>query len=177
MAYPKITVNTGLSLEIIASDSLPIPSPGLPVISGSTTAATANKLVDVGADFSEVEIGDIVYNTTDNTSATVTAIDTSTILSISSDIFTSPEAYTIFLGGPNGSSRIDSSEGCLLYVGSNDATMDIAKSYVDIKVQTTAGNDITFANFPVGSYLPIQIIKLYTTGTDAASRNSCIAIW
>lgn len=177
MAYPKITVNTGLAQEVISSDTLPIPSPNIPVLSGTTTAATANKLVDVGADFSNVSVGDIVYNTKDDTSATVTAIDTSTILSLSADIFTSPEEYKIFLGGPNGSSRIDSSEGCLLYVGSNDATMDIAKSYVDIKVQTTAGNDITFANFPVGSYLPIQILKLYTTGTDAASRNSCIAIW
>jgi hypothetical protein len=177
MAYPKITVNTGFALEIIASDTLPIPAPDVPVISGTTTAATTDKLVDVGADFSEVEVGDIVYNTTDNTSATVVAIDSSTILEVSADIFTSPEAYTIFLGGPNGSSRINSSDGCLLYVGSNDATMDVAKSYVDIKVQTTAGSDITFANFPVGNYLPIQILKLYTTGTDAASRNSCIAIW
>lgn len=177
MAYPKITVNTGFALEIIASDTLPIPASDVPVISGTTTAATTDKLVDVGADFSEVEIGDIVYNTTDNTSATVVAIDSSTILEVSADIFTSPEAYTIFLGGPNGSSRINSSDGCLLYVGSNDATMDVAKSYVDIKVQTTAGSDITFANFPVGNYLPIQILKLYTTGTDAASRNSCIAIW
>jgi hypothetical protein len=177
MAYPKITVNTGLALEVISSDTLPIPDPDVPVISGTTTAATTDKLVDVGADFSEVEVGDIVYNTTDNTSATVVAIDSSTILEVSADIFTSPEAYTIFLGGPNGSSRINSSDGCLLYVGSNDATMDVAKSYVDIKVQTTAGSDITFANFPVGNYLPIQILKLYTTGTDAASRNSCIAIW
>ena len=177
MAYPKITVNTGFALEIIASDTLPIPASDVPVISGTTTAATTDKLVDVGADFSEVEIGDIVYNTTDNTSASVVAIDSSTILEVSADIFTSPEAYTIFLGGPNGSSRINSSDGCLLYVGSNDATMDVEKSYVDIKVQTTAGSDITFANFPVGNYLPIQILKLYTTGTDAASRNSCIAIW
>lgn len=177
MAYPKITVNTGLAQEVISSDTLPIPSPSLPVLSGTTTAATTDKLVDVGADFSNVNVGDIVYNTKDDTSASVVAIDSSTILEVSADIFTSPEEYKIFLGGPNGSSRIDSSEGCLLYVGSNDATMDVAKSYVDIKVQTTAGNDITFANFPVGSYLPIQIIKLYTTGTDAASRNSCIAIW
>ena len=177
MAYPKITVNTGLAQKVISSNTLPIPSPDLAQLTGRTTATTANKLVDVGADFSNVSVGDIIYNTTDNTSATVTAIDTSTILSISSDIFTSPEAYTIFLGGPNGSSRIDSSEGCLLYVGSNLTTMDIAKSYVFIKVQTVAGSDITFENFPVGNYLPIQIIKLYTTGTDAASRNSCIAIW
>ncbi len=177
MAYPKITVNTGLAQEVISSDTLPIPSPDLAKLTGTTTAATTDKLVDVGADFSNVSIGDVVYNTTDNTSASVVAIDSSTILEVSADIFTSPESYTIFLGGPNGSSRIDSSEGCLLYVGSNDATMDVAKSYVDVKVQTTAGSDVTFANFPVGNYLPIQIIKLYTTGTDAASRNSCIAIW
>tara|TARA_B100000497_G_scaffold66439_2_gene75054 strand:- start:3590 stop:4123 length:534 start_codon:yes stop_codon:yes gene_type:complete len=177
MAYPKITVNTGLSLELIASDTLPIPSPGLPVISGTTTAATTDKLVDVGADFSEVEVGDIVYNTTDNTSASVVAIDSSTILEVSADIFTSPEAYTIFLGGPNGSSRINSAEGCLLYVGSSDATMDIAKSYVDVKVKTIAGSIVTFSNFPVGEYLPVQILQLFSTGTDSAARNNSLAIW
>jgi len=177
MAYPKITVNTGFALEIIASDTLPIPASDVPVISGTTTAATTDKLVDVGADFSEVEIGDIVYNTTDNTSATVVAIDSSTILEVSADIFTSPEAYTIFLGGPNGSSRINSAEGCLLYVGSSDATMDIAKSYVDVKVKTIAGSIVTFSNFPVGEYLPVQILQLFSTGTDSAARNNSLAIW
>jgi len=178
MAYPKITVNTGLAQEVISSDTLPIPSPNLPVLSGNNTANTEDKLVDVGADFSNVEVNDIVYNTATGTIATVTAVSP-TILDISANIFLNApnDTYIVFLGGPNGSSRIDSSEGCLLYVGSNDTTMDIAKSYVDIKVQTTAGSDITFANFPVGNYLPIQILKLYTTGTDAASRNSCIAIW
>ena len=68
MAYPKITVNTGLVLNPIASDTLPIPSPDLPQLSGSTTAATSSKLVDVGADFSNVEVNDIIkltniYNT------------------------------------------------------------------------------------------------------------------
>ena len=56
MAYPKITVNTGLVLNPIASDTLPIPSPDLPQLSGTTTAATSSKLVDVGADFSNVEL-------------------------------------------------------------------------------------------------------------------------
>ena len=185
MAYPKITVNTGLAREIIASDTIPIPAPDLPVLSGTTTAATANKLVDVGADFSNVSVNDIVYNTTDNTSATVTAIDTSTILSVSADIFTSPEDYEIFLGGPNGSLRINSAEGCLLYVGSSasilqDITPGAGTSdprYVNIRVKTISGNSITFENFPVGNYLPIQILQLYSTSTTAAARNTCIAIW
>jgi len=177
MAYPKITVNTGLALQVSASDTIAIPSPGLTQITGTTTATTASKLVDVGADFSTVSVGDIVYNTTDNTSVTVTAIDTSTILSVSADIFTSPEGYTIFLGGPNGSLVINSSEGCLLYVGSSEATPTIANSYVDIKVKTVAGSVVTFTNFPVGEYLPLQVLQLYATGTDSSSANNCIAIW
>ena len=185
MAYPKITVNTGLAREIIASDTIPIPTPDLPILSGTTTAATASKLVDVGADFSTVSVGDIVYNTTDDTIATVTAIDTSTILSVSANIFTSPEDYKIFLGGPNGSSRIDSSEGCLLYVGSSESILqDITPGagtadprYVNIRVKTTAGNFITFENFKVGNYLPIQVVQLMSTSTTAAARNTCVAIW
>ena len=172
MAYPKITVNTGLVLNVIASDTIPIPAPDLPVLNGTTTAATAN-------------VNDIVYNTTDNTSAIVTAIDTSTILSVSANIFTSPEDYEIFLGGPNGSSRITSSEGCLLYVGSSASILqDITPGagtadprYVNIRVKTISGNSITFENFPVGNYLPIQIVQLYSTSTTAAARNTCVAIW
>jgi|TARA_R100001369_G_scaffold11986_1_gene25804 hypothetical protein len=182
MAYPKITVNTGLAKKIIASDTIPIPAADLPTLSGTTTATTANKLVDVGADFSNVSVQDIIYNTTDNTSATVTAIDSSTILSISADIFTSPEDYSIFLGGPNGSLRINSAEGCLLYVGSSAVIVQTAAGtadprYVDIRVKTISGNDITFENFPVGNYLPIQITQLYVTSTAPNAQNSCIAIW
>ena len=55
--------------------------------------------------------------------------------------------------------------------------MDIAKSFVDVKVKTISGNDIIFSNFPVGKYLPIQVLQLFSTGTDAAARNSCVSIW
>tara|TARA_R100001530_G_scaffold40616_1_gene31183 strand:+ start:855 stop:1388 length:534 start_codon:yes stop_codon:yes gene_type:complete len=177
MAYPKITVNTGLVVSLIASDTIPIPAPDLPQITGTTTTTTTDKLVDTSEDFSNVQVGDIVYNTTDNTSATVVAVDSDTILEVSADIFTSSEDYIIFLGGPNGSARINSAEGCLLYVGSSDATMDIAKAYVDVKVKTTAGSIVTFSNFPVGEYLPVQVVQLYATGTDTAADNNCLAIW
>ena len=65
--------------------------------------------------------------------------------------------------------RIESSSGCLLYVGSSEATMDVAKSYVDVKVKTSAGSIVTFSNFPVGEYLPVQVLQLFATGTDAAA--------
>ena len=40
MAYPKITVNTGLAQEVISSRHIPIPSPEFTTITGTTTATT-----------------------------------------------------------------------------------------------------------------------------------------
>ena len=199
MAYPKITVNTGVALPIIAADSIPIPAPNLPQVKGSNTSNTADKLVDVGADFSNVLIGDIVYNTATGTIATVTAVDSSTILSLSADIFTNApnDTYIVFQGGPVFDQRIESSSGCLLYVGS-DATIvqDIQATspadpgvgtadprYVDVCVDTVAGtiqspHTVTFKNFKVGNYLPVQVRKLRSAGSSASIKNQvCIAIW
>lgn len=63
---------------------------------GTATATTANKLVMAGQDFlSTVRIGDIVTNTTDNTTATVTKVDSDTTLSLSADIMVSGETFNI----------------------------------------------------------------------------------
>lgn len=191
MAYPKITVNTGLAQRVIASDSIPIPYPNLPQITGTTTATTTDKLVDVGADFSNVIVGDIVYNDTDLTVATVTEVETSTILVLSADIMASGETYTIFQGGPKFEQRIDSSQGCLLYVGSDASIVqDIQATspadpgvgtadprYVDVAVKVVQGNTVVFNNFKVGNYLPVQVTKLMSTGSSAAVKTNCIAIW
>ena len=179
MAYPKITVNTGLSLEVIASDTLPIPYPGLSTLSGTNGTTQNDKLVDANQTFitDGVSVGDIVYNTADNTTATVTAVDSQILLTLSSNIMASGEAYIIYLGGPSQQQYPKSAEGCLLYVGSSEGTMDVAKSFVDVKVKTTAGSIVTFSNFPVGDYLPVQVVQLYATGTDAAAQNNCLAIW
>ncbi|HSG32172.1 MAG TPA: hypothetical protein VLB82_11590 [Thermodesulfobacteriota bacterium] len=179
MAYPKITVNTGKALAVIASDTIPIPSPDCPEISGTNGTTQNGKLVDSSKDFitAGVEVGDIVYNTSDNTSATVSAIDSASLLTLSANIMASGEAYTIFLNGPIFDQRIQSSSGCLLYVGSSEATMTVATSFVDVKVKTVDGSIVTFSNFPVGEYLPVQVLQLYATGTDAAADNNCLAIW
>lgn len=185
MAYPKITVNTGLALQVIAADSIPIPHPGLPQVTGSNTANTTNKLVDVGADFSNVVVHDIVYNTATGTIATVTAVDSSTILELSADIFqNSPnDTYIVFQGGPIFEQRIDSSSGCLLYIGSNSTIAAVGDEYVDVCVDTAQGtiqkpHTVTFKNFKVGNYLPVQVRKLRSNLSSASIKNqACIAIW
>ena len=67
------------------------------LVSSTTTSATANKLNDTGVNFTTLGIaaGDKVRNTTDNTEALVTAVDSATVLSISADIMASGEDYTI----------------------------------------------------------------------------------
>ena len=199
MAYPKITVNTGLALQVIAADSISIPHPGLPQITGTNTSDTTDKLIDLNADFSNVIFGDIVYNTALGSIATVTAIDSSTILTLSADIFQNApnDTYIVFQGGPVFEQRIDSSSGCLLYIGSNSSIFqDIQPTtpaqpgvgsadprYVDVCVDTVQGtiqkpDTVTFKNFKVGNYLPVQVKKLRSAGSSVAIRNqACIAIW
>ncbi len=64
---------------------------------GTTSATTANKLVDSTQNFSStVQVGSFVKNTTDNTTATVTEVDNNTTLSLSPDIMASGENYIIY---------------------------------------------------------------------------------
>lgn len=64
---------------------------------GTADGTTTDKLVDSAADFitDGVSIGDQVKNTTDETYAIVTAIDSSTQLSLNRDIIVSGEGYQI----------------------------------------------------------------------------------
>lgn len=63
--------------------------------SGTATSTSTGKLVDSNATFTAVAVGKTVYNTTDNTFAVVTAVDTPTQLSLSSDVMVSGEAYVM----------------------------------------------------------------------------------
>jgi len=64
---------------------------------GTTTATTANKLVDSTQNFqTTAQVGSFIKNTTDSTTASVTAIDSDTTLSISSDIMATGENYILF---------------------------------------------------------------------------------
>ena len=174
MAYPKNTINVGSALEVIASDTIPIPTIGITPVSGTTTGTTTDKLVDSNANFilADLRVGDIVYNTTNNTVATVTSVDGETELLLSANIMATGQTYTIYLDNAS-----NSSDGCLLYVGSSQASLTLANSFVNIKVKTTAKDIVTFSNFPVGQYLPVQVLQLFYTGTDIAAINNCVAIW
>ena len=63
---------------------------------GAATSTSSNNLVDANANFNlGVEVGYIVFNQTDGTSAKVTAVTNSTTLVLSADIFTEKENYIV----------------------------------------------------------------------------------
>lgn len=83
------------------------------------------------------------------TAATVTASDTANIPNVASQ---------------DGSDN----RGCFLYIGDALATL---------KVLTKGGQEITFNNPAVGQVLPVEVLRVYDTGTTAFSAGDVIALW
>ena len=153
-------LNAKEGLSIIRSNDADIPFITI-AASGTTTATTANKLVDSSASFGDnvVEVGDIVYNTTDTTAATVTAIDSDTTLSLNVNLIEDAQTYVIYKGNQN--------RGCLVYVGTTG----------NINCITAGGSALLIENVAVGilgGTCPIQVKKILSTSTTAAKL---IALW
>ena len=153
MAYQKLQVER--TLEVIKSDTINVPNIAGPSFSGTTTGDAANKLVDSTASFTSNVLGYIVYNTSDSTVATVTAVDDANTLSLSADIMDSGEAYTLYA---------DDNNGCVLQTG-------LAGT---IRVLTIGGDDVTFS-VVAGAFVPVQVKRVLESGT--MSPNDIIALW
>jgi hypothetical protein len=54
--------------------------------------------------------------------------------------------------------------GCVLYVG-------VAG---DLKVQTVGGDDVVFTGVLAGSFIPVQVLRVFATGTTATN---IVALW
>jgi hypothetical protein len=153
MAYQKLQVERALT--VIPSNTINVPNVAGPTVSGTTDGVTANKLVDSTASFTTNIVGYIVYNTTDSTVATVTAVDDAGTLSLSADIMASGESYTLYA---------DDNNGCVLYVGNTG----------NVRVLTAGNDDVTFVGIPSGSFVPVQVKRVYATDTTATD---IVALW
>ena len=162
MAYQKLQVGSGL--KVAPSATVMIPDPSSKVLSGAATSTTADKLVVSTATFlsAGIQINAIVYNTTDNTAAYVTAIDSDTELSLSVDIMANTEDFVIYNRPTN---------GCILYVGTaGHLTVQMA---TDKDVPPTSVTEITLKNVANASFLPTQVVRVDNTSTAA----DIIALW
>ena len=111
-----------------------------------------------------IYIGDIVWNSTSKSYALVTAVY-SAQLALSSDIFNAADKFAVY---SNTSLMNSNTDAFVVYVGGG------ASSNIDIKVTTAAGNDIVFSGFPKGGFLPVQCLRVWTTGTAATN---VVALW
>ena len=54
--------------------------------------------------------------------------------------------------------------GCVLYVGGAG----------NLKVETVGGDEVTFVGISTGAFLPVQVVKVFATGTSATN---ILALW
>lgn len=82
------------------------------------------------------------------------------------------QAYRAAAVTPSNSANIPSvstqdgsgNDGCVLYVGGAG----------NLKVTTAGGDEVTFTGVLAGSFIPVQVVKVWSTGTSATS---IVALW
>jgi len=167
MAYQKL--QAGKAWAVNKSDNTDIPNTGLNGVTGTTTAGSATQLIDAGRTGTDIgnlatlnflkagiQIGMIIVNTTDGTQTTVKQVVNGTTILVAQNIFaTTAKAYAIYGG---------TQDGAVLYIGTTGT----------LKVTTVAGDDVTFTGIVSGSFFPVQVRKVWSTGTSASN---IIALW
>ncbi len=155
MAYQKLQGYRAWPVN--KSDNTDIPNIGIEGPSGTTTSAATKQLIDSNANFTAetVQTGMIVVNTTDGTQTTVLSIENATTLNVTDDIMANAEAYQLYDGNQ---------EGAVLYIGTAG----------NLKVTTAGGDEITFQGVNTGTFFPVNVVKVFATGTSA---DNIIALW
>ena len=161
---PNLKLQVSRALKVIPSVNTNIPMPNV-IVTSVTTGAATNKLIDTARNFSSVgvnplnvQVGDIVYNTTNSVAATVTNVDSATQLSLNSPMGAANN-YTLY----SGTNTAGSVEPCVLYVGVG-GTLNV----------TTAGGDVVnFVGIASGTFLPVQVIKV----NSVVTATDIIALW
>jgi hypothetical protein len=156
MAYQKLQV--GRAINVIPSDDINIPSPSA-VSAEGVNESVDDKILDSTKNFiNSVKLNDTVYNLTTNEVTYVTEIIAPDEVKVADSIFSIGDQYKIF-------STVDvKTEPCVLYVGSKGT----------LRVTTSSGDEVTFVNIQDGSFIPVQVLKVFSTGTTASN---IVALW
>jgi hypothetical protein len=163
MSYEKLQGYQALA--VYKSDDANIPYPS-EAADGRTTSTVANKLKDTAATFvtNQVAIGDIVYNTSDGTAATVTLVEDEETLVLNADIMTAPQTYIVYNASKSKNYQ-DANNGCVLYLGDTDG---------DLRVTTITGNIVDFKGLKAGTFFPVQVKKVHESQT---TLTNIVALW
>lgn len=153
------------ALTVIPSDNANVPFI-TDISTGVNTTVVASSLVASAAKFvtNHVATDDIVYNITDGTAATVVSVTNETTLVLNADIFTATAKSFIVYQASSQTSF--GNPGCNLYIGGAG----------NVRVTTIGGDILTFFAAAVGQVLPVQVIKVHSSGSGTSATN-IVALW
>lgn len=164
MAYQKLQVGRATNMSSLISDVEDTVNLDNEILTGrcaagttgTTIVDTANTFIDANGN-NLVNVGDLVVNTSSTPQA-------SRITSVVSD--TTIEVQTTGLFAATNDYRVlsQSDEPAVLYVGT------VGSGTVTLKVRTSGGDDITLHNVVQGTFLPVQVKRVYATGTQNVSN-------
>ena len=161
MAYQKINGNTACNI-IPRTDGL-ILNPSAAAASGVNTSIGENYLIDSNASFitsgysATFQLGDYVVNLDTGQSSIIISVGNNTQLYIADDIFTSVGQRYAVVGAS------ENTAPCVLYIGEGG----------DVSVRTASGDNVVFANMISGSFLPVNVTRVFNTSSAALM----VAIW
>ena len=138
---------------------------------GAATSTTANKLVDSTQNFNTTaQVGSFIKNTTDGTTASVTAIDSDTTLSISSDIMASGENYILF-AKPYVVFELSELARDFMETEYNNYATDTLWIDADITIKNSAGAivQVNSQNINTSTFLGIDGYGYFEDGTNPRS--------
>ena len=170
----NIILNATRSLRVIPSDNCYVPTP-FELIRGTVTGSGGGGaiLTDSGVFFFvdnasggrefKVNVGDVVYNISQNIAATITRVITNKQIECNATICAIGDEYIIYQSGQvTGLGN----KGCLLYNGRQTA---IGR---DLEFETIGG-DLIFLTAPSFGLVPIQALKV----TSNTTLQDLYALW
>jgi hypothetical protein len=157
MAYQKLQVGTGIA--VVPSDTIDIPAVSGPVVDStmSQVPPTTSTVVDATQDFTAIQglVGSTIVIGT--SIARVSAVASATSITLDAAIAgTAVAGYKVYVK--------DSNPGCVLYVGGAG----------NVRVLTSSGADLTFVGIAAGTFMPVQVKRVYATDTTATD---IVALW
>jgi hypothetical protein len=164
----NVRIQPSRALTVAKSDFADIPYPAIAETGVDDTAPVGNQLIDSTKDFVALNIyaGNIIYNmsTIPPTAATIIANPLPTspdTLELNAPIFTGAgDSYIIYQSSPQAGGQ---NTGCVLYVGGTG----------DLTVTTAGGDVVTFVGVQGGTFLPVQVVKVWNTGASS----DILALW
>ncbi len=152
------------SLFVVPSNTINIPQPGI-LTTGTNSSGGSNNLTDASQNFTPSVTNANGYNVTGGivyqsyTGAfpaavnTVLGVNSATILQMANS--TAAGTYNIYSPNQDGKTSFT------LFVGTGGAGSTL-------RVLTAAGDDVTLTNLPDSSFVPLQVVRIFATGTTCS---------